>query len=281
MTADEIIALARTQVGVSEDPPGSNNIVYNTEYYGGPSNLPWCVVFIWWLFKHAGASYLFCGGNKTAWCNYVRDWAISHNQWVTADYRPGDIVLFNWDKDDVLDHIGLVVSVSGNSLTTIEGNEGNRVSVCARSGITMIGAYRPAYSDESSAHEPITPAALDPAPSDAEGTYTVRSGDMLGLIALAHGTSIAELVRINRIADPNRIYPGQVLILPGYEHQTAEPEPEPDPKPSQADDDAARITGLAMDVIAGKYGNGLTRLLKLGKDYKAVQAEVNRIMAEA
>jgi len=276
MTADEIIALARTQVGVSEDPPGSNNIVYNTEYYGGPSNLPWCVVFIWWLFKHAGASYLFCGGNKTAWCNYVRDWAQAHGQWVTEDYRPGDIVLYNWNSDDELDHIGLVVEAHGNSLTTIEGNEGDKVSVCARGGLTVTGAYRPKYSSGSAPAAPSEPAAPTYEDPDSPGTYTVKSGDMLGLIALAHGTTIAELARINNIPDPNRIYPGQVLILPGHE-APAEPEPEPEP----VDDEAARITALARDVIAGKYGNGLTRVLKLGKDYKSVQAEVNRLLAEA
>lgn len=40
--------------------------------------------------------------------------------------------------------------------------------------------------------------------------------------------------------------------------------------------DADRISKLADDVIAGKYGNGSERKKKLGKDYEAVQAEVNR-----
>lgn len=205
MTAEDIIALARTQVGVSEQPPGSNNVKYNTEYYGTPmsgSAYPWCVVFIWWLFKELGASDLFCGGEKTAWCNYVRQYAISHNQWVTSEYKPGDLILFNWDGDEVLDHIGLVTEVNGNALTTIEGNYNDKVSVCTRSGITMIGAYRPNYA-----------GGVKPAPAPT-GTYTVVRGDTLSAIAAKFGTTVADLVSANNITNPNLIYPGQVLIIP-------------------------------------------------------------------
>ena len=35
---------------------------------------------------------------------------------------------------------------------------------------------------------------------------------------------------------------------------------------------------MARAVIAGKYGNGLARMLKLGTKYRAVQAEVNRLL---
>lgn len=37
-----------------------------------------------------------------------------------------------------------------------------------------------------------------------------------------------------------------------------------------------RVSRLADDVIKGKYGNGAERRKKLGSDYEAVQAEVNR-----
>lgn len=41
---------------------------------------------------------------------------------------------------------------------------------------------------------------------------------------------------------------------------------------------ATELYLLAMAVIRGEYGNGLTRRLKLGSKYDAVQAEVNRII---
>lgn len=204
MTAEDIIALARTQVGVSEEPPGSNNVKYNTVYYGHPvsgGEYPWCVVFIWWLFRELGASDLFCGGQMTAWCDFVRQWAMSHGQWVTEGYQPGDLVLFDWNQDGQLDHIGLVVSANGNALTTIEGNVSEQVGQCTRSGITMIGAYRPNYVGGKPA----------PAPT---GTYTVVRGDTLSAIAAKFGTTVADLVSANNITNPNLIYPGQVLVIP-------------------------------------------------------------------
>lgn len=43
------------------------------------------------------------------------------------------------------------------------------------------------------------------------GSYTVKSGDTLFGIARAHNMSMAELVRLNDLIDPNRLWAGQVL----------------------------------------------------------------------
>lgn len=50
-------------------------------------------------------------------------------------------------------------------------------------------------------------------PAPPVPTYTVKAGDTLGGIAQAHGTTYQELARINGIANPNIIYPGQVIKL--------------------------------------------------------------------
>lgn len=57
----------------------------------------------------------------------------------------------------------------------------------------------------------------DPNPTPSpEGTYTVRSGDTLSAIAAAHGVSYQALIAANpQIENPNLIYPGQVLTIPG------------------------------------------------------------------
>ncbi len=44
-------------------------------------------------------------------------------------------------------------------------------------------------------------------------TYTVQRGDTLFKIARRFGTTTAELARLNGLADPNRIYTGQVLSI--------------------------------------------------------------------
>jgi LysM repeat protein len=45
--------------------------------------------------------------------------------------------------------------------------------------------------------------------------YTVERGDTLGGIARDHEVSITDLVEANEITNPNLIYPGQVLVIPG------------------------------------------------------------------
>lgn len=47
------------------------------------------------------------------------------------------------------------------------------------------------------------------------GSYTVVSGDTLAAIARRYGTTYQEIAAINGIANPNQIYVGQVLQIPG------------------------------------------------------------------
>ena len=58
-TANDIIKLLEKEVGIKESPANSNNVKYNTAYYGrkvSGSEYPWCCVFVWWIFNQAGAS---------------------------------------------------------------------------------------------------------------------------------------------------------------------------------------------------------------------------------
>jgi LysM repeat protein len=55
-----------------------------------------------------------------------------------------------------------------------------------------------------------------------EDTYIVSSGDTLGTIARRFGVSVAELQELNDIADPDRIFPGQVLRIPGAAPESSE-----------------------------------------------------------
>jgi len=53
------------------------------------------------------------------------------------------------------------------------------------------------------------------APPPVGGSYTVVSGDTLSGIAAKLGTTVAVLVALNRISNPDRIYNGQTLAVPG------------------------------------------------------------------
>ena len=48
---------------------------------------------------------------------------------------------------------------------------------------------------------------------NVQKTYTVKSGDTLSGIAAKYGTTYQEIARKNGIANPNKIYPGQVLKI--------------------------------------------------------------------
>lgn len=208
---DRILQLAREQIGTAETPAGSNNVSYNTDYYGGPvsgDSYPWCCAFIWWLFDRCGLSRLFCGGQKTAYCPFVESWARANGAWVTDGYRPGDLVLFDWNGDGITDHIGIVTAVSGNALTTIEGNASDAVREMTRSAVAVKGAYRPDYGGED---------AQEPDAGGEDGVYTVKAGDTLWGIAerlLGRGELYFKIMQANGLTS-DWIWPGQILKIPG------------------------------------------------------------------
>ncbi len=123
---DRIIALARKEIGTVEFPPNSNNVKYNTEYYGGKVNNPklhWCAVFIWWLFRELGISELYYGGGKTAYVPTLLGWARQEGL-VVDEPRPGDLVCFDFRGNGKAGHIGLCEHYDGQYVTTIDGNTG-------------------------------------------------------------------------------------------------------------------------------------------------------------
>lgn len=59
-------------------------------------------------------------------------------------------------------------------------------------------------------------------PGGESFSYTVRRGDTLWGIARRYHTTVGDLARRNRVADPSLIYPGQVLQIPYTGTETAE-----------------------------------------------------------
>ena len=55
--------------------------------------------------------------------------------------------------------------------------------------------------------------------TSSEIVYTVVSGDTLSGIASRYGTTYQKLADYNGIADPNKIYPGQQIKIPGSSNQ--------------------------------------------------------------
>jgi lysozyme len=68
----------------------------------------------------------------------------------------------------------------------------------------------------------IAPVIVEPVPASAatvaaapasDDMYRVQRGDTLGAIAALHGTTVATLMQINNLSNPNFIYVGQQLRL--------------------------------------------------------------------
>ena len=158
-TAKQVMDVALRYLGVKEYPPDSNNVIFNTDYYGGPVNgskFPWCCAFVWDVFRMAGASSLFYGGRKTAYCPNVETWGKAAGLTVPVNSgRYGDIVLFDWQHNGEADHIGLIESKKENgSYITIEGNtavgndsNGGEVMRRVRPQSTICCIIRPKYEE--------------------------------------------------------------------------------------------------------------------------------------
>ena len=84
-------------------------------------------------------------------------------------------------------------------------------------------------------------------------TYTVQSGDTLSEIAARYGTTVNELMSLNGISNPNLIYPGEVLRIPG--------------RVSESSSSSLTIykvqSGDTLSEIAARYGTTVNELMSL------------------
>jgi len=119
------LKVAREYVGVKENPPGSNKVMFS-EWYGIVG--PWCAMFVTYCMVQAG-SKTFSKGTRYAYCPYILTDA-RQNRVMTIvqpdDARSGDIVLYSWNHDGVANHVGLVATPpnGGISFLALEGNTG-------------------------------------------------------------------------------------------------------------------------------------------------------------
>ena len=149
-TANEILAVARKELGVKESPAGSNRTKYGAWY--GLDGQPWCMMFIQWVFAQAGVELPV----KTASCGTFMRAAQAAGRWETSGYRAGDIVILDIPGNTVnTDHCGLVVTPLTTGVRTIEGNtgtgndaNGGEVMERTRPANWIVGAYRPIYDEE-------------------------------------------------------------------------------------------------------------------------------------
>ena len=153
----QLLQLARQQIGVAENPAGSNNVKYNTAYYGrevSGGSYSWCAVFVWWCMREIGCSDLYYNGDKTAYVPALLSWAKSKGLTV-KDPEPGDWILFDWEPNGSPNHIGIVEEVSSSTVTTIEGNSSDKVQRKTYNRDKAVMAYiRPAWPADQAEPDP-------------------------------------------------------------------------------------------------------------------------------
>nr|DAX89121.1 MAG TPA: hypothetical protein [Caudoviricetes sp.] len=76
-------------------------------------------------------------------------------------------------------------------------------------------AYAGATSQSVLTPQPQAQTYEQPTVQSSGTMYVVQAGDTLSEIATRYGTTYQSLAAINNIADPNRIYPGQEIVIDG------------------------------------------------------------------
>ncbi|HEU5028469.1 MAG TPA: CHAP domain-containing protein [Spirillospora sp.] len=157
-TAQDVINLARTQVGTHEDASGNSK--FNNWYIDSPlgeqnahrigaksasvyKGQSWCDMFVSWLGQNTGTK----GMGADAY-------TVSHAQWFkkTGHFgqtpKPGAVVFFAWNGGGIkgIDHVGIVVKDNHDgTINTIEGNTSNAVKQKVRDTSTVAGYGYPEY----------------------------------------------------------------------------------------------------------------------------------------
>lgn len=266
VTAQDVLNVMRSWIGYSEANGRYLEIlnIYNSHKplargYAIKPGDEWCDATVSAAAIKAGAVDLI--GTEVGVEKHV-DIFKSKGIWIEdGSIKPqaGDIIVFNWDdssqpNDGWSDHIGYVESVSGKTITAIEGNKGEAVARRTLSvGNGNIRGYaRPKYASGGSSNPTPSKSIEEIAREVIAGVYGNGDARKKAIEAMGYDYNTVQ-AKVNE------------LLKAGSST----------PKPSKT------IEQVAKDVIAGKYGNGDERKKKIeaeGYNYNAVQAEVNRIL---
>lgn len=268
-TAQKVLDVARSWIGRNE---GDGSHKYIIDLYNSVKPLPrgymvkytdhWCSTFVSAVAIKAGATDIIpreCGCEKQIeLCKAMGIWIEDG----TITPRAGDIIFYNWDdnsqpNDGYADHVGIVESVAGYTITVIEGNMNEKVGRRnIRIGHGNIRGYaRPRYSASSSGNVPVKPQK----PAQKDITTIAKE-----VISGAWGNGEDRKNRLQSAGYNFDAVQAEVnRILSGASSKPQKP-----------------VSEIAREVLRGEWGNGSDRKKRLeqaGYNYQAVQNEVNRL----
>jgi LysM repeat protein len=266
-TASALIAQARSWLGCNEADGSHRKIIdtYNAHKplatgYAVKYTDAWCATFVSACAIKTGMTDIIppeCG------CGEMVKLFQKLDEWDENDARvprPGDIIFYDWDDsgagDDTgnPDHVGIVETVSGGTITVIEGNKSDAVR---RRTIAVNGRYIRGYGVPR---------------YDAAGSATSPASPTKDL------TTVAREVISGKWGNGNDRK--SRLVSAGYNYSAVQKEVNRLLSSSAAP--AKSVDEIAREVLAGKWGNGddrKKRLTAAGYSYSAVQAKVNELTA--
>lgn len=130
----KLVDIAAKEVGTKEEGEnaGAKIVEYRKAVTGAGedanANEPWCADFVSWVFKQAGVP-IGKEGAGDDWTVSLKQWAEGNGRWrdKSAPPQPGDMIMFDWEGDGKVDHVGMVDHMEGNTIHTIEGNSSDQV----------------------------------------------------------------------------------------------------------------------------------------------------------
>lgn len=177
---NKIISLAIGQIG--------NDYTKYCKDMGYNYRIEWCACFISWLAEKLGITDIIPVDMS---CNNQISKFKALGVWHTdRNFQSGDIIYYDWDRLGDLrpaDHVGIIEKVAGNTLTVIEGNNGNypndrvrRREISSASSL-IFGYARPKYPVKSSANSSDVNISLP----------TVRKGDTGNVVKILQAFLVA------------------------------------------------------------------------------------------
>ena len=165
----------------------------------------------------------------------------------------GDVVLYDWEPDGTVDHVGIVVQRNGNTLKVVEGNKSNAVGyrTIGIKGKNIRTVFRIPFAES--------------------GSGSTGGGNS--------GKSVDEVAR--------ECIKGQWgngkdrqdrLTAAGYDYDTVQRRVN---EILRGGGDKKSVDEIARECIRGNWGNGKdrrNRLIAAGYDYTKVQQRVNEIL---
>lgn len=186
-SAADVIAQARSEVGYTESPRGSNRTKFAAEA-GHANGQPWCATFCVAMARRCGGHF----GNESAYTPSLFE-SMVH----VGDPQPGDLAFFDFpDSVHRIQHVGIVVGADRSTVTCCEGNtsagaggsqaNGGGVFLRTRSRSLVAGFGRPNYTgsqtsgdDEMTADQSAKLDAVFGAVARLEKALNFNTGDGL------------------------------------------------------------------------------------------------------